>query len=143
MRIFSVNSHSEKSHLALKYRLSTSKFQLINEILTVSINRDKTTRKWCRKYKTTPDFSDKKDTDTDPDTTRSKKSYMKITASNINPNRACALYHTSKSIVCTQSYLQMHSSGVFSQAIERSVRPKRKPNNEKQKNESESRRDLL
>ena len=130
--MFLVNSPSGNSHLVLKYRLSTSRFQLINEIPTGSINRDKTTRKWRRKYKTTPDFSDKKDTDTDPDTTRSKKSYMKIAASNINPNRACALYHTSKSIVCTQSYLQMHSSGVFSQAIERSVRPKRKPKHEKQ-----------
>ena len=130
--MFLVNSPSGNSHLVLKYRLSASRFQLINEILTGSINRGKATRKWRRKYKTTPDFSDKKDTDTDPDTTRLNQSYMKIAASNINPNRACALSHTSKSIVCTQSYLQMHSSGVFSQAIERSVRPKRKPKHEKQ-----------
>ena len=141
--MFLVNSPSGNSHLVLNYRLSTSIFQLINEIPTGSINRDKTTRKWSRKYKTTPDFSDKKDTDTDPDTTRLNQSYMKIAASKKKPTRAYTLSHTSKSIVCTQSYLQMHSLGVFSQSIEKSVRPKTNANNEKQKNESESRRYLL
>jgi hypothetical protein len=57
---------------------------------------------------------------------------MKIAASKKKPTRAYTLSHTSKSIVCTQSYLQMQSSGVFSQSVERSVRPKTKANNEKQ-----------
>jgi hypothetical protein len=109
----------------LKYRLSASRFELINETLAGSINRDKPTRKWSRKHKNTSDFPAKKDIDTDPDATRLKKSHMKITASKKKLNRAYTLSHTSKSIVCTQSYLQMHSSGVFSQAIERSVRPKK------------------
>jgi hypothetical protein len=138
--MFLVNSPSGSSLLVFRSRRNSSRFQLINEILTGSINRDKPTRKWSRKHKKTSDFPAKKDTD--PDTTRLNQSYMKIASSKKKPTRAYTLSHISKSTVCTQSYLQMHSSGVFSQSIERSVRPKIKANNEKQKNESESRRHL-